>query len=142
MTTSKIEFPARRRSVSRPRRTAEEAHRRILDATERRLIDGGPEAVRLQDIAADVGISHPGILHHFGSRERLLAALAKRAIGNLERELLAILATRREGDPRRFRRWMADRFEEAGPIRAPHVAGQNLLGTIARACMKSCAGIC
>ena len=99
MTTSKIESPARRRSASRLRRTAEEAHRRILDATEQRLIDGGPEAVRLHDIAADVGISHPGILHHFGSRERLLAALAERAIRNLERDLLAILATRREGDP-------------------------------------------
>jgi AcrR family transcriptional regulator len=90
---------ARRKSPPRIRRTAEEAHRHILEATERRLIEGGPEAVRLQDIAADVGISHPAILHHFGSREGLLAALAERAIQGLERELLAILATRQAGDP-------------------------------------------
>jgi AcrR family transcriptional regulator len=87
------------RKKARIRRTVDEAHRRILDATERRLIAGGPEGVRLQEIAADVGISHPGILHHFGSRDGLLAALAERATRNLERELLAILATRREGDP-------------------------------------------
>jgi len=71
----------------------------ILGATERRLIHGGPEAIRLQDIAADVGISHSTILHHFRSRERLLAALAERAIEELQRELLAILATRRPNDP-------------------------------------------
>ncbi|MGH7818836.1 MAG: TetR/AcrR family transcriptional regulator [Candidatus Binatia bacterium] len=87
-----------RQPSRRVRRTAEEAHRHILEATERRLIAGGPEAVRLQDIAADVGISHPAILHHFGSREGLLAALAERASQGLERELMAILATRRPGD--------------------------------------------
>jgi len=50
----------------RVRRTKEEAQRVILDAAEERLANGGPEALRLQDIAADVGISHPAILHHFG----------------------------------------------------------------------------
>jgi AcrR family transcriptional regulator len=54
--------------------------------------------VRLQEIAADVGVSHPLILHHFGSRERLLAALAERAMRGLGEDLLAILATRRPGD--------------------------------------------
>ena len=49
----------------RVRRTKEEAQRVILDAAEERLANGGPEALRLQDIAADVGISHPAILHHF-----------------------------------------------------------------------------
>jgi AcrR family transcriptional regulator len=87
-----------KRRRPRIRRTADEAHRRILEATEKRLIDGGPEAIRLQDIAADVGVSHPAILHHFRSRERLLAAVAERAAEGLQRELLTILATRRAGD--------------------------------------------
>jgi AcrR family transcriptional regulator len=67
----------------RRRRTAEEARREILDAAQARLAAGGPEAVRLQDVAADLGISHPAILHHFGSREGLLQALAFRAMDEL-----------------------------------------------------------
>lgn len=74
--------------VPRRRRSAEEARREILDAAEKRLAAGGPEAVRLQDIARDVGISHPAILHHFGSRDGLTEALAERAIAALDRDLL------------------------------------------------------
>lgn len=77
--------------LPRPRRTAEEARRVILDAAERRLRDGGPDAIRLQDIARDVGIAHPTILHHFESREGLTQALALRAMDRLEHELLALL---------------------------------------------------
>ena len=39
--------------------------------------------MRLQDVAADLGISHPAILHHFESREGLLQALALRAMEEL-----------------------------------------------------------
>jgi AcrR family transcriptional regulator len=80
--------------VPRVRRTPEEARRQILDAAERRLAAGGPEAIRLQDIARDVGISHPAILHHFGSRDGLTRALAERAVQRLTEELLAVLRER------------------------------------------------
>ncbi len=73
---------------ARRRRTAEEARREILDAAQKRLTAGGPEAVRLQEVAADVGISHSAVLHHFSSREGLLEALALRAMGDLNEELL------------------------------------------------------
>ncbi|MDP1671458.1 MAG: TetR/AcrR family transcriptional regulator [Alphaproteobacteria bacterium] len=69
--------------IKRIRRTAEEARRVILDAAERRLADLGPEGIRLQDIAADVGISHPTILHHFENREGLVLALTQRATEQL-----------------------------------------------------------
>ena len=75
----------------RARRTAEEARRLILDAAEKRLREGGPEAIRLQDIAADVGISHPAILHHFESRDGLVEALALRAMDKLEAHLVTAL---------------------------------------------------
>ena len=45
----------------RVRLAPEEAQTRILDAAERRLAIGGPEALRLVDIAKDLGISHPAI---------------------------------------------------------------------------------
>lgn len=75
---------------ARRRRTAPEAQRLILDAAEKRLTEGGPEAVRLQDIARDLGISHPSILHHFGSREALLGALEDRAMDELRRAVLSL----------------------------------------------------
>lgn len=79
---------ARRNKTARRRRTAEEARREILDAAQKRLAAGGPEAVRLQDIAADLGISHPAILHHFETREGLLQAIAVRAMEELNEGLV------------------------------------------------------
>ena len=57
------------------RRAAGVSRRAILDAASKRLAEGGPEAVRIQEVARDVGLSHPTILHHFGSREGLMDAL-------------------------------------------------------------------
>jgi AcrR family transcriptional regulator len=83
--------PARPSGPPRMRRTAEEARRVILDAAEKRLREGGPEAIRLQDVAGDVGISHPTILHHFASRDGLVQALQHRAMERLEQELFEVL---------------------------------------------------
>jgi AcrR family transcriptional regulator len=75
--------------MARVRRPAPEARRAILEAAGKRLREGGPEAVRLQDVARDLGVSHPAILHHFGSREGLMRALAEHVLASLEAELLA-----------------------------------------------------
>jgi AcrR family transcriptional regulator len=75
----------------RQRRTAEQARREILDAAEKRLGELGPDGLRLQQIAADVGLSHPAILHHFGSREGLLRAVVQRAVESLEADLIRAL---------------------------------------------------
>ncbi|MEW6269629.1 MAG: helix-turn-helix domain-containing protein [Thermodesulfobacteriota bacterium] len=76
----------------RRRRTAEDARHEILAAAQRRLAEGGPEAIRLQDIARDLGISHPTILHHFESREGLMQALARSAIGALNDDVLRAIS--------------------------------------------------
>jgi AcrR family transcriptional regulator len=76
----------------RIRRTAEEAQVAILDATEKRLVEAGPSGIRLQDVADDVGVSHPTILHHFGSRERLVGEVIKRRVASMNAEVLATLA--------------------------------------------------
>lgn len=77
----------------RVRRTAEEARRVILDAAEKRLEVAGIAGIRLQEVAADVGVSHPAILHHFGSREGLVDAVVKRAVGRLRGEFLDVLTS-------------------------------------------------
>lgn len=81
----------RKRDVKRIRRSADEARRLILDAAEERLATQGPEGIRLQDIARDVGISHPAILHHFESREGLVRALIARTSQQLREKILSAL---------------------------------------------------
>lgn len=78
-------------TTKRVRRSAEEARRLILEAAERRLETQGPDGIRLQDIARDVGISHPAILHHFESREGLVRALVAHISEQLRGKLLAAL---------------------------------------------------
>ena len=75
----------------RVRRSAEESRRVILDAAAKRLAELGPEGIRLQDIARDVGISHPAILHHFESRAGLVTALVDRTATQLREKLLTVL---------------------------------------------------
>lgn len=78
--------------MGRTRRTAEDARTQIMDAAERRLVAAGTKSIRLQDVAADVGISHTTVLHHFGSRERLVNAVLKRRIAAMMQEVTVALA--------------------------------------------------
>ena len=72
------------RKTKRIRRSPEEARAQILDAAEGVMAKGGgPASLRLQDVAKLAGISHPTILHHFGSREGLVRALNLRALERL-----------------------------------------------------------
>ena len=79
-------------SAKRLRRTPEEARELILDTAQALIARGGPEGLRLQDIAAEAGISHPLILHHFGSRAGLVRALARRAAAALRDRLIAAMS--------------------------------------------------
>lgn len=91
--------PAKKKvAPPRVRRTAEDARTAILDATERRLVERGPAGIRLQDVAADVGVSHPTILHHFGSRERLVQAVVKRRVQSMHEEVLVALVGAEQGE--------------------------------------------
>ena len=61
--------------------------------TARELVDRtGPQGLRLQDIAAAAGISHPLILHHFASRAGLVRALNRQAASELRDRLVAAIA--------------------------------------------------
>jgi AcrR family transcriptional regulator len=80
------------RGATRRRLPADQARRRILEAAERRLAAVGPEGLRLTELAAELGISHPAILHHFGSREGLVAEVVRQAFTRLNDELMAAVA--------------------------------------------------
>ncbi|MEZ4408482.1 MAG: TetR/AcrR family transcriptional regulator [Polyangiales bacterium] len=82
----------------RRRRTAEEARAAIMDAAERQLVAAGPGGIRLQDVAREVGVSHPTVLHHFGSREGLVDAVVSRALDALHADVTAALADASAGE--------------------------------------------
>ena len=96
--TGRCRKGARDRTANRRRRNAAETRCAILEAAERRLLAGGPDAIRLQEIAADAGISHPAILHHFGSREGLVEAMVLRGIARLQAQFLEGWPSAREPD--------------------------------------------
>ncbi|MBX3273471.1 MAG: TetR/AcrR family transcriptional regulator [Sandaracinaceae bacterium] len=75
--------------MPRRRLKGPEARARILEAASQRLAEVGPEGLRLSALAQELGVSHQAILHHFGSREGLVAEVMKRAIDDLHRELAA-----------------------------------------------------
>jgi AcrR family transcriptional regulator len=81
----------------RKRRTAKDARTAILDAAEQRLVESGPAGIRLQEVAADVGLSHPTVLHHFGSREGLGEAVVARALDSLHAGLLQAVRASPQG---------------------------------------------
>ncbi|MCP4905982.1 MAG: helix-turn-helix transcriptional regulator, partial [bacterium] len=89
----------------------------ILDAAQRLLSSGGPDAIRLQDIARDVGISHPTILHHFGSRDGLIRALDARAIHALTGDVERILESNQSLHPAELVERVAETMDQQGLAR-------------------------
>jgi AcrR family transcriptional regulator len=78
--------------TKRVRRTPDEARRLILAAAQAAIARTGPEGLRLHDIAATAGVSHPLILHHFGSRAGLVRALTRAASEELKEKLVAAMS--------------------------------------------------
>ena len=76
-----------------PRRRLDAAAARalILDATEKRLVGVGPAGIRLQEVAADAGVSHSTVLHHFGSREQLVKAVIARSLAAMNASLITAM---------------------------------------------------
>jgi AcrR family transcriptional regulator len=76
----------------RRRRDAASARAAILDAADRHLVTVGPSGIRLQEVAADAGVSHPTVLHHFGSREGLVKAVVTRSLAEINARLVDAIA--------------------------------------------------
>ncbi len=81
----------------RVRRTPARAQQLILDAAEACMGAAGPAGLRLTQVAARAGVSHPTLLHHFGSRDALVAAVHRRAVERMQGELGALMQASREG---------------------------------------------
>jgi len=102
----------------RLRRTADEARCQILEAADAALARSGVAGIRLQELARAVGMSHPTILHHFGSREGLVRAVVDRAMETLSDRLVEAIAQTEDGlAPPEAVEWVFDVFGDQGMAR-------------------------
>ncbi|MFF1905053.1 TetR/AcrR family transcriptional regulator [Kitasatospora sp. NPDC058218] len=56
----------------------------LLDAVERLLVRGGLDAVRLDAVAEEAGVSKGGLLHHFPSKRALVQGVVERLADRFE----------------------------------------------------------
>lgn len=68
---------------TRVRRTPEAARENILAAAEALLVEHGPQAIKLADVAKAAGVVHANVIHHFGSIAGVETALMERMIRQL-----------------------------------------------------------
>lgn len=71
----------------RKRRAVETARLEILNAAQRLLVAGGPDAVKVKVIAKEIGVTDAAVHYHFGSREGLLEALLAHCGREMKKEL-------------------------------------------------------
>ena len=74
----------------RVRRSQEASRDNILAAAERLLVSGGPQTLRLADVAKEAGVANATVLHHFGTIDGVQTALMDRMIVELVSGLLAM----------------------------------------------------
>lgn len=99
----------------RRRRPAEETRAEILAIAGRHLFEQGPASLRLDVIAAEVGISRQAILHYYSSRDGLLREVVQHAWVGLFKDLLTLADTER--DPAAFVKHVDEVVRERGNAR-------------------------
>ncbi|WP_214325749.1 TetR/AcrR family transcriptional regulator [Nonomuraea sediminis] len=83
--------------ATRVRRKPDDAKRMILEAASKLLAAGGPAAVQVRAIAAEIGVSDAAVNHHFGTREQLLESLLRFGGAKLKAELHGVLGAWTDG---------------------------------------------
>lgn len=75
----------------RVRRSPEAARENILAAAEAILVEQGPQALKLADVARGAGVVHANVIHHFGSMGGVETALMERMIRQLADKVIAVI---------------------------------------------------
>lgn len=80
---TKMSIDASAPRPTRVRRSPEAARENILAAAEAILVEHGPQALKLADVAKAAGVVHANVIHHFGSISGVETALMERMIRQL-----------------------------------------------------------
>lgn len=106
----------KRRAVRRRRRSSEVAREEAINAARKILLEKGPDGVTLKAVAAEIGMTHTNLLHHFGSAEVLQSELMSKMVRDLNAALGEAVAHLRseEGAPRALIDKVFDAFEKGG----------------------------
>jgi AcrR family transcriptional regulator len=112
---------SRAESTSRKART-DTRKREVLEAALVCYRAGGAGAVTIEAVAARSAASVGSIYHHFGSKEGILAALFREAIGSYRAGLARVVGQKRDvealvkGVVRHYVQWIAEHPEQARMI--------------------------
>lgn len=101
------------------RRAPEAARDNILNAAEVLLLERGPLALKLTDVAAAAGVANASVLHHFGTIDALHAALMERMVAQLIADVMAIAdqGGKRDDQQEAVFQALFDVFEKRGAAR-------------------------
>jgi TetR/AcrR family transcriptional regulator, repressor for neighboring sulfatase len=110
---------AAKTSTPRIRRTPEEARTLALASARRLLLAEGPNAITLQAVAADLGMSHTNLIHHFGSAGGLQSELMRQMVSELTATIESAVMRLRagKGEMKDFVDIVFDAFDQGGAAR-------------------------
>jgi TetR/AcrR family transcriptional regulator, repressor for neighboring sulfatase len=113
---AKVKQVARNSKGRRVRRTPEEARALALASARRLLLADGPDAITLQSVATDLGMSHTNLIHHFGSAAGLQSALMRQMMSELTAAIESAVMRLRagKGEFRDFVDIVFDAFDRGG----------------------------
>jgi TetR/AcrR family transcriptional regulator, repressor for neighboring sulfatase len=80
------------------RRKAESVREEALAIARRLLISGGPGAITLKAVGAEMGMSHANLIHHFGSAEAFRDQLKTAMVEELTRTVTALIRRYEAGE--------------------------------------------
>ena len=103
--------PKRRR-----RRAPEEAKKEAIASARALLLSGGPDAVTLSAVAAEIGVTHVNLIYHFGSAAGLQSAVMASMVADLADALDQMIVRLRtdEGAPLDIVNTVFKAFSEGG----------------------------
>jgi AcrR family transcriptional regulator len=107
---------AKNSNARRVRRTPEEARTLALASARRLLLADGPDAITLQSVATDLGMSHTNLIHHFGSAAGLQSELMRQMMSELTAAIESAVMRLRagKGEFRDFVDIVFDAFDRGG----------------------------
>jgi len=103
----------------RIRRTPQEARTLALASARRLLLAQGPDAITLQAVAADLGMSHTNLIHHFGAAAGLQSELMRQMVSELTATIESAVMRLRAGkaEMKDFVDIVFDAFGQGGAAR-------------------------